>query len=319
MVAFMHCTLFASERLGGIDVWLAGGHGVGIFFVISGFVMQRASVATTWRTFVARRAARIVPLYWLATALKLSLVLAVPALAGSVPDAAVVAKSFLFLPALNEDSAWKPLISAGWTLNVEMFFYAVVALGLAFRVRLVPLLGTVLIGCFAISLWPNPQGAWTLYATPLMLDFLAGFLTARYLTGCRIDQVTAWLMTGVGAAALLMCPPNLSPAAFVFMGVVPAALLVWGVVALEPYIHGRVPRWVLFCGEASFALYLVHTFVAPAAPIVFAALGPWFAVLAGTGTSILAAAVVHVKVERPISHVLRGRREIDRPRGSVPA
>src|SRR5260370_5386066 len=58
--------------------WHMGAFGVAIFFIISGFIMAYTgqglfNSALGWAIFARRRIIRIVPMYWLATAVELSL------------------------------------------------------------------------------------------------------------------------------------------------------------------------------------------------------------------------------------------------------
>src|SRR5690606_14627525 len=104
--------------------------GVALFFVISGFVMAhavppaRGPVAA--RAFILRRLARIAPLYWLAT-LAWTVHLAVD---GAPPDYWDLARSLFFIPYADHGGALRPVLGLGWTLNFEMYFYALFALGL---------------------------------------------------------------------------------------------------------------------------------------------------------------------------------------------
>jgi exopolysaccharide production protein ExoZ len=84
--------------------------GVDIFFAISGFVMVLVTAGSWGRTgvarpFLARRLIRVVPLYWMFTAFKILLLLAMPSLAlSTVLTHWHVISSFLFIP----DSALAP-------------------------------------------------------------------------------------------------------------------------------------------------------------------------------------------------------------------
>jgi len=159
--------------------WLAG---VDVFFVISGFIMVYASsrwfgLARAPRVFLAHRIARIVPLYWATTGVYLGLVLLAPALLnGEYHSLPFVIASFLFVPAARPDGLVQPLYSLGWTLNYEMFFYALFASTIAFpRRRALP----VLIGALvlivglgrAFAPLPQPFGFWT---DPIILEFAFG-------------------------------------------------------------------------------------------------------------------------------------------------
>src|SRR5437016_4636844 len=85
------------------DFW-TGGYGVGLFFVISGFIM----VTTSWNAFgqpgaaldfMRRRIIRIVPLYWLLTTVAVIGVFFVPTMLNvPVLDFPYVAASYLFWP-----------------------------------------------------------------------------------------------------------------------------------------------------------------------------------------------------------------------------
>ena len=85
MVLLLHATEVATERFGSRHQnWWAGAAGVDIFFVISGYVMSLSSGRLTRRKggateFLKRRLERIVPIYWIATTLKVALLLMAPA------------------------------------------------------------------------------------------------------------------------------------------------------------------------------------------------------------------------------------------------
>ncbi|MEI7432578.1 MAG: acyltransferase, partial [Betaproteobacteria bacterium] len=103
-----------------------GSFGVDIFFVISGFVMSLivANGESTTR-FAINRVARIVPLYWLLTSAVLVLTLFYPALFDSTTaDFYNYLKSLFFIPYYKESGYLHPMLTMGWSLNYEMFFYA---------------------------------------------------------------------------------------------------------------------------------------------------------------------------------------------------
>jgi exopolysaccharide production protein ExoZ len=140
LVVITHSGFYVSERLRpGFKYWTRGTSGVDLFFVLSGFVMIYSSVKlfsdpNGWRVFAERRIVRIVPVYWLATTVKL-----VALLAGSsyiLHSQLSVLKeiaSYLFLPTRNLDGEIRPLLGVGWTLNFEMFFYALFTFALRLR------------------------------------------------------------------------------------------------------------------------------------------------------------------------------------------
>ena len=99
--------------------------GVDLFFVISGFIMVYSSedlfgARGAWRTFLTRRLVRIVPLYWLTTAITIPLM-------SLTVDWQSLLGSYFFIPYRAPSNAIVPLHGVGWTLNLEMFFYVIFA------------------------------------------------------------------------------------------------------------------------------------------------------------------------------------------------
>src|SRR5690606_28632535 len=85
--------------------------------------------------FFAKRVIRVVPLYWLGTFGVFGVALLLPErLDNTTADAAGLLKSLLFIPSLKGESV-QTLLFLGWTLNFEMFFYAVFALALTISHR----------------------------------------------------------------------------------------------------------------------------------------------------------------------------------------
>ena len=126
-----------------------GAAGVDIFFVVSGFIM----VVTTMKRdmapgeFLLHRIARIVPVYWVVTILLFAIVMYGFKPVGIMrmqPD--WLAKSLLFIP-FDRDGRVEPIISVGWTLNYEMFFYLLFALGLFVRLALMRTMLSARDGC----------------------------------------------------------------------------------------------------------------------------------------------------------------------------
>lgn len=115
--------------------WVFGTSGVDLFFVISGFivVVTTAGVDTKPFDFWRRRIVRVVPLYWLLTLLMVTVALIAPGLFKTLKVAPeTVLQSLLFIPHFSQSFSgvvW-PLLVPGWTLNFEMFFYALFGLAL---------------------------------------------------------------------------------------------------------------------------------------------------------------------------------------------
>lgn len=169
-----------------------GDLGVDIFFVLSGFVM----VAIAGRgvgplQFLWRRAARIYPTYWLATVIMLVVAISVPGLVHEQIDKIPLWRSFLLIAASPEQH----IVSVGWTLVHEVYFYFVFGVFLALRVP-------ILIGVFAwTAIIISTAAAWPDYvmASPI-LSMATSPLTFEFMVGLVIG--TLWLRVSTPGALL---------------------------------------------------------------------------------------------------------------------
>jgi exopolysaccharide production protein ExoZ len=219
------------------------------------------------RTFLARRAERVVPLYWLATTAKLVLTLALPALAvGALGGVWHVVASYLFLPSYSVGTLPYPILAPGWTLNYEMFFYLLVAIGLGLRLRIVPYVSVVLAVLGVLGFF-RPEGfpAICSLVDPLLLEFMYGILLVVLLPRLRSEKVWQKVVAGVAFVSgfglmALHVGENYRPERALIWGV-PAMLIVGSALALEESVGRHVPRWLLVLGDGSYSLYLSHVLV----------------------------------------------------------
>ncbi|MCJ8054775.1 acyltransferase [Shinella curvata] len=299
----------AAERTG--HAFAIGAAGVDIFFVISGFIMwviaERRAIAPG--RFLLDRVRRIVPVYWLATS-----VMVAGALAGLFPNLVLtgehVTASLFFLPVRSPSSGelW-PVLVQGWTLNYEMFFYLAFAACLALPSHLRLAVIAAVFGLLVTLglLVKSDAPLFLMYTRPIILEFIAGMLIARL-----------WLNGHVPSRPLALALIGLGLAGFATIGILRllfdewtcgplACMLVYGTVALEK--HGGIAGLPLpvMLGDASYSIYLWHTFaisVAAKAAILLG-LSPAIAfvlcVCAGTALGI---AGYHL-IEQPL---LRGSR-----------
>ena len=164
--------------------WALGDIGVYIFFAISGFIMVHIcwddfGLPGAAQNFMKRRIIRIVPLYWLATIAAVVF----HGLSGKGSSAAgwpELLRSLLFIPFDNENGVWAPVLRQGWTLNYEMMFYVIFAVGLTLP-RKMALSGIAIsLGIFTAVGPALPPGIPAYLSSPIVL----------------------WFVVGVGAAAL---------------------------------------------------------------------------------------------------------------------
>ncbi|KAA6488757.1 acyltransferase [Agrobacterium rhizogenes] len=261
-IAALAVVLFhAAERSGGH--FQIGAAGVDVFFVISGFIMWTISErrpVTPWR-FLFDRVQRIAPSYWIVTAIMIA-----GAVAGLFPNMKLttghILGSMIFIPERSPSNGmiW-PVLVQGWTLNYEMFFYAIfgAALLLSRSIRLFSI-ASVFAAFVIAGVIFSPQSPLLLtYTRPIILEFVAGILLAELWLSGTIPRAGLGLalivvaLSGFAAIQLLHLEFNELTCG-------PLALaLVLGTVSLER--SGKLPDIPLltYLGNASYSIYLWHT------------------------------------------------------------
>ncbi|MDO1584170.1 acyltransferase family protein [Rhizobium oryzicola] len=323
-VAALAVVLFHSAERAGAHFSI-GAAGVDVFFVVSGFIMVVISEKRhqSPAAFLRDRLLRIAPSYWLVTT-----IMVVGALVGLFPNltlsTAHLVGSYLFLPvpSPNGGALW-PILVQGWTLNYEMFFYLVFASTLMFGLnRRLAALAMVFVLLAVAGFFVTPASpALVFYTRPVILEFLAGALIARFwLRGIIPGPGAGLILVAVGLLAFAgiyvwqldfntwICAPL-------------AIMMVTGMLALEK--AGRLPIWrpLSYLGDASYSIYLWHTLaisVVLKAATAFALSG-WagisIAALAGVALGIVA----YEGIERPLQGLVRHGRFSFRVLGREPA
>jgi len=303
MVVGHHARHFFGASLPGW--WDFGARGVDIFFVISGFVIAHASRGydpqrargPQIREFLVRRFIRVVPLYWIA------LPFAARFIVGHM-DAGLI-NDVLFLPRYHpvQKTFIAPALMPGWTVNYEVFFYALFALSLAFGELRYRFLSAALI-CLVVAGWlfDGPAPAWPVYTSPLLLEFLLGVgLNLSFRPDRQISRNGALILLLAGFVGLGLGNPGpkvLLPALY-------AGAIVLGGIHLCRGWHSRIFRLI---GDASYSIYLSHPFAfivigRVCHKIGFAEATPISVVLV-IALHVIGAAIggiaVHLLIERPL-------------------
>jgi exopolysaccharide production protein ExoZ len=298
----------------------AGSAGVDVFFVISGFVIVYVSeplFGKPWAPayFLARRLARIVPLYWSTTAIVLLDDLMRHAdLAAANLSLASVAASFYFFPYPRPGGQLAPIFSIGWTLNYELFFYSLFSVAiLAARGKAVLAVVTLFAALVTIGrLAPLPT-ALAFWSDPIILEFAFGMLLAiAFRAGWRCPTwlSCALIAAGVGAFLLTFQGDAIGLPRVVNWGL-PAFCILAGVLFIGGTTgNHRVANAFCLLGNASYALYLVHPFVFVfprrlLPDVATTVSSPALYGLLLLGCSIAAAILVHLTFEKPTTQMLR--------------
>ncbi len=239
-----------------------GSVGVDVFFIISGFVMALGAMdpATTPRSFIAKRLGRLVPAYWLYTLVIAAVITYAPQVLpnqGCSPEFLV--KSLLFVPAQNPSGlGLYPVNTVGWTLNLEVLFYVLVALSLFTALPRRWL--WILAGLAVVQMLLSPLGIVTaFYSTPLIYEFAMGLVLA-HLWKAGVLRGPAWQFAGLAVlgVVLLLRAPTLDNTRVIDCGV-PAFLLVAGCIGCERYFQRL--RVLERMGDHSYSVYLIHPLI----------------------------------------------------------
>lgn len=267
--------------------------------------------------FMRRRLVRVVPLYWSVTSLMVGVLLVAPSLLRSARfDLAHIIASYLFV-------AWQrpppyagpyPLLVPGWTLNYEMFFYALFSTALTFpaRARGVFILGALTVFVVAGQFCPHLPLILRVYSAPIVLEFGFGIAIAMLARRLHAPRTGLGLLgTGCALLALLAVGESTGMDRLIRLGI-PAALIVAGAALWEAGRTVPLCQFAMLMGNASYSIYLVHTPWLAALATVWLMAGvavnnPIPLVVVGVGTSITLGIMVHFLIERPMIGALTGR------------
>jgi exopolysaccharide production protein ExoZ len=308
----------AAERMGGN--FAIGAAGVDVFFVVSGFIMWVIALdrPITPGAFLKNRLERIVPSYWAATAL-----MVLGGLAGLFPNlkltSAHILESLLFIPhhSPNGGEIW-PVLVQGWTLNFEIFFYAVFACSLLVSPqRRLPLLVALFAALSLLGIaMESGNPILATYTDPIILEFVAGAVIGHFWRQGRLGH-----STGIGLALLAISLAGFAAIGLTLFGFNPlnfgvlASLLVIGILILENAGAVGRSRVAVYLGDASYSIYLWHTF---AISVVIKMLAPlslpaWTDILLASLAGLALGVAFFELFEKPISRLLKRRERIKPP------
>ncbi|MCA4963565.1 acyltransferase family protein [Pseudomonas sp. Y24-6] len=306
-VVFFHIPLFRN-----------GDWGVDIFFVISGFIMAMVT-AKSGSHFFIKRIIRVVPLYWLGTFGVFAVALLLPSLLdNTTADGVGLLKSLFFIP-YQKGEYVQPLLYLGWTLNYEMFFYALFAISMAISHRYRLLICSALLLALVVAghLVAFDALVAQFYTQQILAEFVLGMGCYAFYARTapwRADGTTNAARTVlilIGLVALVYMPFAVDLTHWLGRG------LAWGIPAAVVFltlVHGlsglNLPGWVVLIGDASYSLYLFHPYVLKVFNKVFHVFDePGALAYLMTPVSIVLCCIVAIGiyrlVELPMTHWLR--------------
>jgi exopolysaccharide production protein ExoZ len=268
-----------------VDRWLRSGEaGVDLFFVISGFIMvyttrnDRGGLVSAV-SFSIKRLARVWPAYAFVTIVAGTLYYGLQLLWDSTSQSELL-KSLLFIPVSYDSLYARQVLTQGWSLNFEMYFYVAFAFCLlASRLRwaifcslfVVTLLALpALFGApslldprLAFAARPYPFAYMAVIANPMIWEFFGGALAGlAFVSRLRFGSpVLGWIAI-LGAALLcviVLAHPTYShgPAQWGSCFIV----LVFVVSIASKDVNLKIHPVLVGLGDMSYTLYLIHLIV----------------------------------------------------------
>ena len=289
---------------------LVGSMGVGIFFVLSGFLMGYLYGESAWNTqsvvkYSIARFSRIAPIYWVVILVCIILTQVDPNFVLPIEGTVTVARHVLF----------SGNVGIFWSIPLEVqyyVFFVFVWWGLAYKFKLPFALPLLIFVCAAFML---TQPFWPHLSVPNKLHFfLAGTIAGmapRRLWADSKDRLALNLLQ-VGAVLMLAFP------FFMFRNIqgiydyIPLAFAY----AVAIYLLSISSGWTNFLfanpmmrkiGQASFSIYLIHLIILHYGEQLLGlehkVLEPLWLVLAAVG--IIVPMIISVYVEMPLQRVTR--------------
>jgi peptidoglycan/LPS O-acetylase OafA/YrhL len=305
----------------GVLPFWAGGVGVSLFFVISGFLITHLLLkeyeqhgTISLRSFYVRRALRIFPAYYVFLAFSFILMRRLGQEADGKLFASAITYAIDYVEAIGHYRS--TLISHSWSLAVEEQFYLLwpAALVLLLR-RGANVLQNIAVAALAIVLWrialiAAGYSAYIYYAFETRADYL--------LVGCAIavGARSAWMDTVSSRLSAYGANPLLSLALCIALFVMPFArfgvsvghtlmAVCLGAFLVQSICLSATPMWrwlewepVRYVGRISYPIYLYHQAATKLLPANLSLRWSVQLLVSGLITLALAMASYHI-VERP--------------------
>jgi exopolysaccharide production protein ExoZ len=307
-----------------------GSIGVDLFFVISGVVIGLSTVRAVTgtvdrplRNFLVARIFRIFPLYWAITGVTVALQWNK---GRPIPAWDEWLFSLTLIPRLENDQYVDPIVAIGWTLQFEIFFYALCALGILFRSKYFPVIAAIVISLASFVF----DGY---YFNPILLEFAGGYAFSLYLASQKqpislLGFPVAALLVVASASLFLFAATGRDggyPPAFDLMSA-PRMMIVFGDTYVPRWLAWGLPALIVvavalrlenslkwrfaWLGKYTYSVYLCHTFAIAAALVLARRVGQEEVMLAVLPICIsLIAVLTYWMLEQPMikvgKHLLR--------------
>ena len=235
--------------------------GVDFFFVLSGFLIYYAHTVDVGQprallSYLWKRYSRVYLLYWIVLAAVIPVFFFAPQFgSGHERDFWVIVRSILLVPEPSNQT----ILIVAWTLPYEMLFYFLFAFLVINRK-----LGILLFGLWTIgSFFHQWFGSFPLnfVFSVFGLYIVAGMLACLTFQKCRIPlpRLVAFcggaFFFGAGIAHVYF---GLGYWAFNLSNIASSVMMILGFAEADRSQLLRPPGWLVYLGDATYSMYLVH-------------------------------------------------------------
>jgi len=284
--------------------------------VLSGYVMllslhNKSIDDNSWKRFLIARVCRIVPIYWALLIIKFGLVTVFSNV--SFHNSAGIKElvlSALFVPYYNAEGQISPLLGVAWTLLHEVVFYGILAS--AIKSRLDPFLFPSLIIASLVAaglLLPSDNAIWRVWTSPLNMLFVAGMLLFKIQTQSHKQKIPNLpLLASICACTYFLLGKENGTSSTIQDLNIPAIIFVFLFLKVESNGNNWATRYGARLGDASYSIYLLHPFVAPAICLGFWKIGlhnkPAIIILTAI-ISLTAGYIFHILIENRLNTAIK--------------
>lgn len=223
--------------------------------------------------------------------------------------------SYLFIPYLRCDGEIQPLLSQGWTLNYEFFFYICFALTLHFnKITGLLILCTAL---FALSLtknifWQEHLTYIGLFYTDNLLLYFVIWILFAIARDYLYNKIYVTVSTSAFFFSVLLIWLIIDACAPYRADILADHALMWVVaptsaalfIFIQPLESGRSAQTFELLGDASYSIYLMHIFWLNLAGKIAVALhfntDSYLFLIFSVTTAIAGGLLVYISLEQPL-------------------
>lgn len=332
LVVLAHGSLIFHQNLNRdflLDIFGFGGSGVDFFFILSGFIIfyvhsKDIGKPIKLKGFLLKRFIRIYPIYWVVLTGKL-LASITASNSDKLPDGWLEVMKAYFLFPQDRVILSEKFLGVSWTLSYEIFFYIIFALLIYLKPKFsVPIfllwLLTIFGKCIGFIEINQQNYLLSFLVNELNIEFIFGAIAAYTVSQRRIKYGTNFLYIGLFGYLLssINYHTHFVPWSSVLMFGVPFTLLTIGAVDMEMHYEFNIPYILIFLGDASYSIYLIHGFVINNLtktaikleivdfliqnPLLFSL----FAILNAV-TAVIVGCAMYLYLEKPLMSIMRRR------------